>query len=36
MSGIPSDFEEPVFADADVAAGKDPALAKAIQILSGR
>jgi C-terminal processing protease CtpA/Prc len=36
VSGIPPDFEAPVFADADVVAGKDPAMAKAIQILSGR
>lgn len=31
--GIPSDIAVPVFADADVAAGRDPALAKAIQVL---
>src|SRR2546422_5129425 len=31
--GIPPDINVPVFADADVAAGKDPAMEKAIQIL---
>ncbi len=32
--GIPPDIAVPVFADADVAAGKDPAIAKALQVLS--
>jgi len=31
--GIPPDIEVPVFADADVTAGNDPALARALQIL---
>jgi len=34
LVGIPPDLEVPVFADADVAAGKDPAMAKALEILS--
>ena len=34
--GIPPDIHLPVFADADLAAGKDPALEKAIQILGKR
>jgi len=34
LVGIPPDIEVPVFADADVAAGKDPALAMALEILS--
>jgi len=33
VSGIPPDIVVPVFADADVAAGKDPAMAKALEIL---
>jgi hypothetical protein len=32
--GIPPDITVPVFADEDVAAGKDPAVAKALQLLS--
>jgi Peptidase family S41 len=35
-AGIPPDIRVPVFADEDVAAGRDPAVAKAIEILSGR
>jgi hypothetical protein len=34
LTGIPPDIEVPVFADADVAAGRDPAMAKALEILS--
>jgi hypothetical protein len=34
LVGIPPDVEVPVFADADVAAGKDPAMAKALEILN--
>jgi C-terminal processing protease CtpA/Prc len=34
VSGIPPDIELPVFSDADVAAGKDPAMAKAVELLS--
>ena len=34
LVGIPPDVEAPVFADADVAAGKDPAMARALEILS--
>lgn len=34
LVGIPPDIEVPVFADAEVAAQKDPALAKALEILS--
>jgi Peptidase family S41 len=34
LVGIPPDIEVPVFADADVAAGKDPAMARALEILS--
>ena len=34
LVGIPPDIEVPVFADADLAAGKDPAMAKALEILS--
>ena len=33
VQGIPPDIAVPVFADADVAAGKDPCMAKAIQVL---
>ncbi len=33
VQGIPPDIAMPVFADADVAAGKDPAMAKAVQVL---
>ncbi len=33
-SGIPPDIEVPVFAPADLAAGKDPAMAKAIEVLT--
>ena len=33
--GIPPDIEAPVFADVDIAAGKDAAVAKAVQILLG-
>ncbi|HEY3937394.1 MAG TPA: S41 family peptidase [Bryobacteraceae bacterium] len=36
VKGIPPDLEAPVFADADVAEGKDPAMAEAIRILSSR
>jgi C-terminal processing protease CtpA/Prc len=32
-AGIPPDVAVPVFADDDVAAGKDPAVAKALEIL---
>jgi hypothetical protein len=32
-TGIPPDIAVPVFADDDVAAGKDPAMAKALQVL---
>ncbi len=32
--GVPPDIEIPVFADSDLAAGKDPAMAKALDILS--
>jgi C-terminal processing protease CtpA/Prc len=32
-TGIPPDIEAPVFADADVASGKDPAMARAKQLL---
>lgn len=34
LAGIPPDIEVPVFADADVVAGKDPAMARAPEILS--
>jgi C-terminal processing protease CtpA/Prc len=34
LVGIPPDIEVPVFADADVAAGKDPAMARGLEILS--
>jgi hypothetical protein len=34
LVGIPPDIEVPVFADADVAAGKDPAMARALKVLS--
>jgi len=33
-SGIPPDIQVPVFAPADLAAGKDPAMAKAIEVLA--
>lgn len=33
LVGIPPDIEVPVFADADVAAGKDPGMARALEIL---
>jgi C-terminal processing protease CtpA/Prc len=33
VQGIPPDIAVPVFADADVATGKDPGMAKAAQIL---
>jgi len=33
--GIPPDIAVPVFADSDVAAGKDPGMAKAMQVLVG-
>ena len=36
VRGIPPDVEVPVFADVNVAAGKDPGMAKAIQVLSNR
>jgi C-terminal processing protease CtpA/Prc len=32
-AGIPPDVAVPVFADEDVAAGRDPAMAKALQLL---
>jgi C-terminal processing protease CtpA/Prc len=32
--GIPPDLAVPVFADGDVAAGRDPAMAKALEILA--
>ena len=35
-TGIPPDIEIPVFTDADVAARKDPAMAKAVQVLLGK
>lgn len=35
-AGIPPDIEVPVFTATDVKAGKDPALAKALQILAAR
>jgi len=34
LVGIPPDLEAPVFADADVAAGEDPAMTRALKILS--
>ncbi len=34
VTGIPPDVVVPVFADADVAAGEDPAMAKAFELLS--
>jgi hypothetical protein len=34
--GIPPDIEIPVFADKDVAAGRDPGMAKAIELLKGK
>jgi hypothetical protein len=34
LVGVPPDIEVAVFADADVAAGKDPAMARALEILS--
>jgi C-terminal processing protease CtpA/Prc len=36
VNGIPPDLEAPVFADPEVAEGKDPAMAEAIRILSSR
>jgi len=36
LVGIPPDVRVPVFADADVASGKDPAMAKALEILRRR
>ncbi len=36
VQGIPPDIRVPVFEDADVASGKDPAMAKAIRILTGK
>ncbi|MBV9038657.1 MAG: S41 family peptidase, partial [Acidobacteriaceae bacterium] len=33
VQGIPPDIAVPVFADADIAAGKDPSMAKAMQVL---
>jgi hypothetical protein len=33
LEGIPPDLEAPVFADADVAAGEDPSMARALEIL---
>jgi hypothetical protein len=33
LVGIPPDIEVPVFADADVAGGKDPAMARALEVL---
>jgi C-terminal processing protease CtpA/Prc len=34
LVGIPPDLEAPAFADADVAAGEDPAMARALEMLS--
>ncbi len=34
-AGIPPDIPEPVFADEDVAAGRDPGMAKALEVLRG-
>lgn len=34
LVGIPPDIEVPVFANADVSAGKDPAMGRALEILS--
>ncbi len=34
VRGIPPEIEVPVFADTDVAAGRDPAMGKAVQVLS--
>ena len=34
LVGIPPDIEVPVFADADVSTGKDPAMARALEMLS--
>jgi C-terminal processing protease CtpA/Prc len=34
VSGIPADLAVPVFADDDVAAGRDPAMAAAMQLLA--
>ena len=36
LMGIPPDIEVPVFADADVAAGKDPGMAKALEVLGNQ
>ncbi len=36
VSGIPPDIIVPVFADDDIAAGRDPAMAKALEILGQR
>jgi C-terminal processing protease CtpA/Prc len=35
-SGIPPDIIVPVFADDDIAAGRDPGMAKALEILGQR
>lgn len=35
VTGIPPDIQIPVFADGDVRAGKDPAMAKAVKLFSG-
>jgi C-terminal processing protease CtpA/Prc len=34
--GIPPDIPAPVFADQDLAAGRDPALRRAIEVLNGQ
>ena len=36
VQGIPPDIRAPVFADDDVAANKDPAMALAVQMLRGK
>lgn len=35
LVGVPPDVEVPIFADSDLAAGKDPAMSKALEILNG-
>lgn len=34
VTGIPPDIEVPLFSESDLAAGKDPGLAKAVQLLT--
>jgi hypothetical protein len=36
VEGIPLDIQAPVFADDDVAAGSDPGMAMAVQVLTGK